>query len=154
MVVCVECLPADKPWGVVSATRRSSSVAPRACVRVYARVLVPPNVYIHIHTSFSRSLVGLYKIFVYFKGFVQDRIILFLPLPICIAHTVAILLHDYCCAIYDRPPTPRLYAIHHTQLGLAISCKSQLAGSRSPDPVACEFKECIAIEGFERSLAT
>ena len=49
-VVCVECLPADKPWDVVSVTRRSSGVAPRACVRVYARVLVPPNLYIHAHT--------------------------------------------------------------------------------------------------------
>ena len=50
--VCVECLPADKPWDVVSATRWSSGVAPRACVRVYARVLVPPNfyIYIYIHT--------------------------------------------------------------------------------------------------------
>ena len=47
MVACVECLPADKPWDVVSVTRRSSGVAPRACVRVYARVLVPPNLYIH-----------------------------------------------------------------------------------------------------------
>ena len=34
MVVCVECMPADKPWNVMSATRRSSGVAPRACVRV------------------------------------------------------------------------------------------------------------------------
>jgi len=34
MVVCVECRPADKPWDVVSATRRSSGVAPWACVRV------------------------------------------------------------------------------------------------------------------------
>jgi len=44
MVVCVECLPADKPWDVVSVIRRrrSSGVALRACVRVYARVLVPP----------------------------------------------------------------------------------------------------------------
>jgi len=47
MVVCMECLPANKPWDVVSATRRSSDVAPRACVRVYARVLVSPNLYIH-----------------------------------------------------------------------------------------------------------
>jgi len=38
MVVCVEYLPADKPWDVVPA-----GVAPRACVR--ARVLVPPNLY-------------------------------------------------------------------------------------------------------------
>ena len=28
-------------------TRRSSGVAPQACVRVYARVLGPPNLYIH-----------------------------------------------------------------------------------------------------------
>ena len=47
MMVCVECLPADKPWDMVSVTRRSSGMAPRACVRVYARVLVPPNLYIH-----------------------------------------------------------------------------------------------------------
>jgi len=50
MVVCVECLPADKPWDVVSVTRRSSGVAPRACVRVYARVLVPPNLYTYMHS--------------------------------------------------------------------------------------------------------
>jgi len=54
MVVRVECLPADKPgsrgmWDVVSVTRRSSGVAPRACVRVYARVLVPPNLDIHTY---------------------------------------------------------------------------------------------------------
>jgi len=51
MVVCVECLPADKPWDMVSVTRRSSGVAPRVCVRVYARVLVPPNLYIHTYSS-------------------------------------------------------------------------------------------------------
>ena len=49
MVVCVECLPADKPWDVVPVTRRGSGVAPRACVRVYARVLVPPNIYTHAY---------------------------------------------------------------------------------------------------------
>ena len=57
MVVCVECLPADKPWDVVSATRRSSGVPPRACERVYARVLVPQNMYIHISTR--RRLFGI-----------------------------------------------------------------------------------------------
>jgi len=38
---------------VVSATRRSSGVAPRACVRAYARVLklVPPNLYIHTYCT-------------------------------------------------------------------------------------------------------
>jgi len=65
MVVCVECgLPADKPWDVVSATRRSSGLAPRACVRVYARVccvLVPPNLSIHtyIHPTASLSEVSV-----------------------------------------------------------------------------------------------
>jgi len=39
-----------KPW---DATRRSSSVAPRACVRVYARVLVPPNPYIHTYILYT-----------------------------------------------------------------------------------------------------
>jgi len=34
-------------------TRRSSGVAPRACVRVYARVLVPPNLYIHTYSRVS-----------------------------------------------------------------------------------------------------
>jgi len=39
--------------------------------------------------------VGLYKIFFYFESFVHESIVLsFLP-PTCIAHTVAILLHDY-----------------------------------------------------------
>ena len=55
MGVYVECLPADKSWDVVSVTRRSSGVAPRACVRVHARVLVPPTLY--IQTSFERCKV-------------------------------------------------------------------------------------------------
>ena len=52
--------PADKPWDVVSVTRRSSGVAPRACVRAYARVLVPPNLYIHtyIHTYVTLATAG------------------------------------------------------------------------------------------------
>ena len=59
IVVCVERLPADKPWDVVvSVTRRSSGVAPRACVNVYAHVLVPPNLYT-LHTYIHRSGLGL-----------------------------------------------------------------------------------------------
>ena len=50
MVVCVECLPADKQWDVVSATRRSSGVAPRTCVRVYARVCWCRRIFTYIHT--------------------------------------------------------------------------------------------------------
>jgi len=48
-MVCVECLPAVKPWDVVPATRLSSGVASRACVRMYARVLVLSNIYIHAY---------------------------------------------------------------------------------------------------------
>jgi len=55
---CVECLPADKPWDVVSAPRRSSGVTPRACVRVHARVLVPPNLYMHTYIFFLQVPVG------------------------------------------------------------------------------------------------
>jgi len=54
----------------------------------------------------------------------HESILLFFPLPICIAHTTAILLHNYC-AIHDPLPTPLLYAMNHTKLVLAISCKGQ-----------------------------
>jgi len=35
----------------------NSGVAPRACVRVYARVLVPPNLYINTYTH-GRAVGG------------------------------------------------------------------------------------------------
>jgi len=68
--------------------------------------------------------IGVYKIFVYSKAFVRVRIIPFLPLPICSAHTNAIRVYAFC-PIYDASPTSPLHAIHHTQLILAISCKGQ-----------------------------
>jgi len=77
--------------------------------------------------------VGLYKIFVHFKAFVHESVILVSPPPTCNAHTIAVLLHDLC-AIYDRPSTPLLNAIHHSILATAISCKGQLPG-RSLDLV-------------------
>jgi len=42
----------------------------------------------------------------------------------CKAYPIAILLHDHC-AIYAPPATPLLYAIHHTILVMARSCKGQ-----------------------------
>ena len=50
--------PGSRRMDVVSATGRSYGVAPRACVRLYARVLVPPNLYIHtyIHTYLQSIL--------------------------------------------------------------------------------------------------
>jgi len=48
----------------------------------------------------------------------------FIVPSICIAHTIAILVHDEC-AIYAPHPTPLVYAIYHTILAVAISCKAQ-----------------------------
>jgi len=48
----------------------------------------------------------------------------FIAPSICIAHTMAMLLHD-SCAMYDPHPTPLVYAIHHIILAVAISCKGQ-----------------------------
>jgi len=72
-----------------------------------------------------RSSLGLYKIFFYFESFVHESIVLSFSRPACIAHTVAILLHDYS-AIYDPPSNSLWYAIHHTILVITISCKGQL----------------------------
>jgi len=69
------------------------------------------------------SLV-LYKILFYFAAFVHESSIPSLPPSSCAAHTVAILL-QYYCALYNAPPTALLYAIHHTILLMAISCKGQ-----------------------------
>jgi len=52
----------------------------------------------------------------------HESIIRIPPLPTCIAHKIAIRLHDYK-AIHEPPPDPRLYAIYHTILATAISCK-------------------------------
>jgi len=48
-------------------TRLSSGVAPRDCVRVYARVLVPPNLYIHtyIHIYTIYTYTYIYYIYIY-----------------------------------------------------------------------------------------
>ena len=68
------------------------------------------------------SPFGVYKILLYFEAYVHESIIFYCPHPTRIAHTIALLLHGYC-AIYDSPPTPLVYAIQHTILVMAISCK-------------------------------
>jgi len=81
--------------------------------------------------------LGLYKILYYLEAFVHDSIILSLPPPTCIARTIAILLHVYC-AIYDAPPTPLVYAMHHTILVIAILCKGQATAQLGrSDEIAC-----------------
>jgi len=59
--------------------------------------------------------------------------------PICIAHTIAIRLHDVC-AVYEPPSAFLSYAIHHTIWATAISCKGQaptLLHSTRPAPLRC-----------------
>ena len=70
------------------------------------------------------QVFSLYKIFVHSKASLHSSIILVLPPPTCFAHTIAILSYDFC-AIYDPPTTTLLYAIHHTIVVMAISCKDQ-----------------------------
>jgi len=69
--------------------------------------------------------LGLYKIFFRFEACVHESIIILLRPPTCIARTIAIPVHIYC-AIYEPPPTSRLYAVHYTILVMATSCKGQL----------------------------
>jgi len=73
-----------------------------------------------------RQRVSLYKIFVHLFFCMHELIIPLSPPPICITHTTAILLRDFC-AMYDLPPTLPFEAIHHTILIMLISCKGQPA---------------------------
>jgi len=56
--------------------------------------------------------ISLYKIFVYFEASVHESIIPLFPPPTCIAHTIAIRLHDYC-AMYDPSLRP-LFCMPYT----------------------------------------
>jgi len=110
-------------------------------VYIYACIYIYTYIYIYVymlgasrgrlggrkHLLVAVLGVGLYKIFVHFKAFVHESVILLSPSPTCNAHTIAIRLRDYC-AIYDPHPTPLVYAIHHTILAVAISCEGE-AGS-------------------------
>jgi len=70
--------------------------------------------------------------FLLIKAFVPESVMLMCTSPTCNVHTIAILVHDYC-TIHDSPPDPPLvYAIHHTILIMAISCKGQLVPNYEP----------------------
>jgi len=69
-------------------------------------------------------IVSLYRILFRFKVLLWESIILVFPPPTCKVYPIAILLHNQC-AMYALPPTLPIYAIHHTMLVMAISCKGQ-----------------------------
>jgi len=75
--------------------------------------------------SALKQSLSLYKIVFHFKALLWESSILELPSPICKAYPIALLLHAQCAIIYAPPPTPPFYAIHHTILVMAISCKGQ-----------------------------
>jgi len=132
-------------WDVVSVTRRSSGVAPRACVRVYARVLVPPNLYIHTYklrrsqsgvsgrqglgavgtfdarnelafTRYSFSLRPLYKNQYYYS-----------QAPPLFGHNHSPPFTTHTIAQYSAPPPTILHCnTCHTILAMAISSKGQV----------------------------
>ena len=54
----------------------------------------------------------------------------FIAPPTCNAHTVAMVLHDYC-ARYAPPLTLLLYAIHHSLCAMAILFKGKDVGDTS-----------------------
>jgi len=74
-----------------------------------------PRCWIGIHLAFTRYCFIL-------KLYCGSPSSVYPPPPIYKAYPIAILLHDHC-AIYAPPPTPSFYAIHHTILVIAISCK-------------------------------
>ena len=74
--------------------------------------------------------LGVLKTFFHFEAFVHKSSILLVPTPTRIADTFAIGLHDYC-AINDPQTITLLYAIPHTILVMAISCKGQATLDRT-----------------------
>jgi len=73
-----------------------------------------------------------------FNAFVNEPIIILLPPPTCNAHSVAMVLHDYC-ARYAPSPTLLLYAVYRTILVMAILCTSYSparASARGPPPTS------------------
>jgi len=74
--------------------------------------------------------LGLYKIFVHAIAFLHLSIIIVLPPPYAL---LTLSPHDCTTNAQDATPhlTPLVYAVHHTILGMTISCKGQ-ARPQSP----------------------
>jgi len=80
---------------------------------------------------------------------VQESSIPLSPPPICITHTTAILMRDFC-AIYDLPPTLPVDAIHHTILVMTISCKGSFPLPCLPLGIPCRAAAVATRRGLTR----
>jgi len=100
--------------------------APSLCIylSIYPSIGLTRSMYDVCPSQMSLPPFGLHKILIRFQAVVHESTIRVLPIVIYNAHTIAMLLHDYC-AIYAPLPTSLVYAIHHTILVVAISCKGQ-----------------------------
>jgi len=87
---------------------------------------------------FLRELLSLHNIFFHFEAFVHKSILVVLPTPLALPTP----FQYYCTDIAQTTtlrPKPLLYAIHHTILAITISCKSQGAPLRLPEPLSDPF---------------
>jgi len=86
------------------------------------------HIYKHSHTAAHHPVVKPPLAFTRYcftsKLHCESLSFLCCPPQTCNAYPVAILLHAHC-AMYAPPPTLPVYAIHHTILVMAISCKGQ-----------------------------
>jgi len=89
---------------------------------IYIHIYLFIHIYIYIGTQrtfnpdpdiLSRLRVGLYQVFVSHEAAVHESIILSFFRPACIAHTIVILLHDYCTKC--NAPRPSFCVSHHIQ---------------------------------------
>jgi len=100
------------------------------CVQAYETELLtqqeslPPTGIFYSPIAGLTSVSAFTRYFSTLKLYYGSLYSLCCPPPICNAYPFSILLHDLC-TIYAPPPTPPLYAIHHSLLGMAILCKGQ-----------------------------
>jgi len=74
------------------------------------------NIYICVYTY----------VYVCWKLYYESPSSLDAPPPTCKAYPIAILMHGHYAIYTPQLPPPPVYAIHHTILVMAISCKDQL----------------------------
>ena len=91
--------------------------------RRYREVLLRVVVGADPHAA-ALTRLSLYKILFHLKAVLWSISSFYCYPPACNAYNIAILLHAHC-TIYVPPPILPLYAIHHTILMMAISCKGQ-----------------------------